>query len=100
MNVSVFKRIVQGRNGISFPVYTAKLTKKTGENVFARCHFNKSCKIPESFPTVIKVEQGDANTSTTTYTGKDGAEHEQLHLWIKNYSSEEHYIDHVLDDFI
>lgn len=109
MNINVFCRKVQGRDGRYFPVYFSTLTKKNGEETKVSIKFRESCGSPDASdcPCIIGVEKVNANLVTKpivlddgTYLTDDNGEVKMSKtLWVSNWEMIGPFIDHSLDEY-
>ena len=105
MQVAIFSRKAQTKEGRTFYTYFGKLTKKDGTEVSANFKFRESCGAPEGArcPMNIVFDKSDANYSEKqeTYTDTEGVEKEVTRktVWISKWSEGEPYVDNSMDDF-
>lgn len=103
MNLTVFGKKKQTKEGKSFTAFVAKMTKLDGSVLTASVKFREECGQPklEECPCNIIVNKEDANLAERTYTRADtGEEAVSYTLWVSKWErSSEPYVDHSLDDF-
>ena len=103
MNLTIFGKKKQTKEGKSFTAFVARMTKKDGSTITASVKFREDCGQPklEECPINIIVDKVNANLVDRTYTRADtGEEAVSYTLWISAWErSKEKYVDHSLDDF-
>ena len=103
MQVTVFGKKKQTKDGKTFTAFVAKLTRKDGSEITASVKFREDCGQPklEETPCNIVINKKDANLVTQTYTREDTGEDALSYtLWVSKWErSKEAYVDHSLDDF-
>lgn len=96
MRITVFKKVVDGRNG-KFPVYSTRLNKVDGSTLYARVRFAR-CEVPPEFPCIIDVDKTKANLSSEAWE-KNGKSGTNWTLWVNEWHATElKYHDSSLDD--
>lgn len=107
MEVLVFAKKRQTKDGKNFTAYVTRLAKKDGTEVTAGVRFREECGSPtaDECPCYILVDKSKANLSTRTYEITDEetgeiTETESKTLWVTAWKkSEKVYRDTSLDEF-
>lgn len=103
MEITVFAKKRETKDGKSFYSYIATLTKKSGEKLTASIKFREECGNPKAdqCPMNIIVDKADANLSekvigTNRETGEVLLGHT---MWVSKWKPGSKYVDHSLDDY-
>lgn len=102
MQITIFAKKRQTKEGKSFFTYLSTLTKRNGEEVPIQVKFREDAGQPkgENCPCNIIVEKADANLTRRTYTDSETAEiRESNVLWVSAWKPGDAYVDHSLDDY-
>lgn len=102
MNISVFAKNRETKDGKKFTSYISKLLKKDGSELTVSVKFREECGAPEKAkcPCVISVDKNKANLSKReTVDTSTGEIVTFFTLWVNNWKYVGEYIDHSLDDF-
>lgn len=103
MQVTIYAKKRNTKEGKVFYSYITKLTKKDGSEVTTGVKFRDECGAPkpDQCPCNIVLEKGDCNFSTKNLTDEETGEVLQSNtLWVNNWTKGEEYIDHSMDDFV
>lgn len=105
MQITIFAKRRNTKEGKTFFQYIATLTRKDGTTETVRVAFrdadgdNKPPK-PDSCPRNIVFDKHDSNMATNKYTDTNTGEiKERKTLWLTNWSEGEPYVDHSMDDY-
>ena len=102
MEIAIFAKKRQTREGKHFYSYITVLTRKDGTDQAMSVKFRESCPLPkpENCPMYINVERGNANIATRDYTREDTGEKVTSYtLWVNDWTPGREYEDHSLDEF-
>ena len=102
MQITVFAKRRQTKEGKTFFNYLSTLTDREGKQIPCQVKFRDSAGTPkpEMCPMNIIFNKGDANMTTREYTDPETAEIRKAHvLWISAWNEGETYVDHSLDNF-
>lgn len=110
MDITVFSKKRNTKDGRTFYSYLGSLTKKDGTILVATIKFRDNVIPPDpaGCPCNICVEKSNANLSSkkfarlvTDVTTGELIKEEALSytLWVNDYSVGDPYVDHSLDDF-
>ena len=105
MEVLVFAKKKETKDGKKFLTYLTTLHKKDGTEVKATIKFGETCVAlkQDETPCYISVEKADANLSTKKYKKEvNGIVEEgvQNTLWVNKYTKmDKQFVDTSLDDF-
>lgn len=101
MEISIFAKKRQTREGRTFYTYLSTLTKKDGSAIPCSVRFQKGQEPkPELCPCNIIVNKTDCNLSSKKFFREETGEFFDSHtLWVNAYKySETPYEDHSMDD--
>lgn len=102
MELSIFAKKRQTRDGRIFHVYLTTLTRKDGSTVGAAVKFGNGCDAPDpaACPCNIIVDKENANFSSKHVLNEaTGEVIERNTLWVNQYAAGSEYVDHSMDDF-
>lgn len=102
MQITVFAKKKNTKEGKIFYTYLTTLTKKDGTEEMIEVKFREDAgnPKPENCPLNVICEREDANISKKAYKREDTGElAERKTLWISAWSEGEPYIDTSLDDY-
>lgn len=102
MELSIFAKKRNTKEGKIFYSYLTTMTKKDGTELTVSVKFRDECGAPkpESCPVNIVVEKNDANLASKDFTNEESGETGKLYtLWVSNWAEGSPYVDHSLDDF-
>lgn len=103
MELTIFAKKRETKEGKGFYSYITTLKKKSGETITASVKFREECGNPKAdqCPMNIIVEKADANLATKVIgTNHDTGEALLGHsLWVSKWKPGSKYVDHSLDDF-
>ena len=102
MQITIFAKKRNTKEGKVFYTYLTKLTKKDGTEVTASVKFRDECGSPkpDQCPCNIVLEKADCNFTTKTSIDEETGEMRSNHtLWVNNWTKGEPYVDHSMDDF-
>lgn len=102
MELAIFSKKRQTREGKSYNIYVARMTKKTGEVIPVRVKFREDAGNPkaESCPMNIIIKKEDCNLAQTEYVREDTGEVGTSYtLWVSRWERGSDYIDTSLDEF-
>lgn len=103
MEITVFAKKRNRKDGKTFFSYLARLTKKTGEVITATVRFRDTAPVmkPETCPCIIIVDKTNCQFSSKLITADNGKEYISNTLWIADYAkSDKPYIDTSMDEFM
>ena len=101
MEISIFAKRKQTKEGRVFHTYLSTLTKKDGSAIPCVVRFQKGAEPkPELCPVNILVDKKDCNLSAKKYFREETGEFFDAYtLWVNAYKiSENPYVDHSMDD--
>ena len=102
MKIDVFGKKRTTKDGKKFYIYSTKLKKKDGTEVYTQVKFREECGNPKKVPCTIEFDKKNANYSehNEIYADAEGniVNNIRRELWISNYT-ESDYIDTSMDDF-
>ena len=102
MNVTVFAKKRQTKEGKTFYVYIGTLKKKDGTEESVTVKFREDCGQPDpkKCPVNIVFDKANANLSNRDFIREDTGEVINIKtLWINSWQEGGPYVDHSLDDF-
>ncbi len=104
MEISIFAKKRQTKEGKSFYQFLTTLTRNDGTTETMRVAFRaidgNDMPKPESCPRNITFDKTDANIAVTKYTDNQTGEiKERKTLWVSRWESGSQYVDHSLDDY-
>lgn len=103
MEISIFAKRRQTKDGRTFYTYLTTLTKKDGTEVRAVAKFNLdrcSAPKPENCPCNIIVDKANCNFNSRRVVNQATGEIiESNTLWIEQYAMGSEWEDHSMDDF-
>lgn len=102
MQITIFAKRRQTREGKTFFNYLSTLTNRDGVDIPVQVKFREGCGQPkaELCPMNIIFDKASANLSTREYTDSTTAEVRQSRvLWVSEWAQGEEYVDHSLDNF-
>lgn len=103
MQIVVFAKKRNTKEGKVFYTYLTKLTKKDGTEITSAVKFRDDCGVPrpETCPCNLIIEKGDCNFSTKATTNEETGEIITSNtLWVNQWSVGDPYVDHSMDDFV
>lgn len=102
MELTIFGKKRQTKEGRSFMSYLTTLTKKDGEQITVGVKFRESCGVPDHLPIIIEVDKKACNLARNKYgEANDGSPLYSNTLWITEWMDTcKEYVDHSMDDFI
>lgn len=101
MEISIFAKRCQSREGKTFYKYLSTLTTRTGERWPVQVKFREDCGTPkpDQCPMNIVVTKDQCNLSTREYTREDTGEIGKTRtLWLNGWEPGSPYADHSMDD--
>ena len=103
MEISIFAKKRQTKDGRTFYTYLSTLTKKDGTEIPCSVKFNQEtapAPKPENCPCNIIVDKENCNLSSKKYFRESTGEILDTHtLWINQYAAGGEWIDHSMDEF-
>ena len=103
MELTVFAKKRQAKDGRTFYTYISTLVKKTtGESLTTQVKFRESCgqPKPEECPMNIIVDKKNANFTTKELQNEEtGQTIVSNTLWVTDWKKGTEYVDHSMDDF-
>lgn len=101
MELAIFAKRGQTRDGRNFYRYLSTLHKRDGEAVIVTVKFADGAGTPkpEACPMNIEVEKTACNLSSRTYVNEAGEHRDSKTLWVNEWKPGAPYVDHSLDDF-
>lgn len=102
MQITIFAKRRQTKEGKTFFNYLSTLTNHDGVDIPVQVKFREGCGQPkaELCPMNIVFDKADANLTTREYTNPDTAEIRKARvLWVSKWTQGEEYVDHSLDNF-
>lgn len=101
MNLTIFAKRRQTKEGKTFFTYLSTLTNRSGESITVQVKFRDSCgqPKPETCPRCVVVDKSAANLNVKEVTDDNGVTHVRNVLWVSQWSDGGAYVDHSLDDY-
>lgn len=100
MEITVFAKKKQTKQGKTFFTYLTTLKKKDGTEDKMEVKFRDECGVPEKFPVNIIVNKDQCNISKKMKNREDTGEiFEVKTLWITAWSAGSEYVDTSLDEY-
>lgn len=99
VQLTVFAKKRNTKEGREFTSYLAQLTKKDGTTQTMSVKFKDDGPALEDCPMNIEVERSDMNISKRNYETEDGEQAISYTLWVKKWSEGSQWIDSSLDEF-
>ena len=102
MEIGIYAKKRQTRDGRTFYIYLTKLTKKDGEEINARVKFNEAAPgpKPEACPCNIIVDKANCNFNHKRVLDKSTGEvYEQNTLWVNQWAAGSEWVDTSMDEF-
>lgn len=101
MEITVFAKRRNSKDGKTFYQYITTLTKKDGSTETMRvCFRNVDPPKPDSCPRNIIVNRDNSNVALRHYTDPNTGELKSNRtLWVSVWGQGSEYVDHSLDDY-
>lgn len=102
MELAIFSKRRQTKDGKPYFIYIARMVKKTGEVIPCRVKFRDEAGSPraESCPMNIVINKDDCNMAKTEYVREDTGEVGTSYtLWVTKWEKGSDYVDTSLDEF-
>lgn len=102
MEITIFSKKRQTKEGKSFDSFLSRLTKKDGEQITVSVRFREACGQPkgDECPCNIVIEKGQCNMSEREFFNEETGEISKGHtLWITQWKPGSEYVDHSMDEF-
>lgn len=102
MEITIFAKKRNTKEGKLFITYLSTLTKKSGEKETVSVKFKDTCPAPkpEDCPLNIVIEKQNANLSSRMFTNPNNGEVAiSKTLWVTEYTLGGEYVDTSLDDY-
>jgi len=101
MNLAIFAKRRQTKDGKTFFTYLSTLTNRSGETITVQVKFREGCgqPKPETCPRCITVDKKAANLSVREVLDDNGVTHIRNVLWVAAWNDGGAYVDHSLDDY-
>lgn len=103
MEITIYAKKKQSRDGKTFYTYLSTLTRKDGTQQTVQVKFRDEAgnPKPENCPMNIVIDKNDANLSSRDYVREDTGETVRAFtLWVTQYAPGSKFVDHSLDDFV
>lgn len=97
MEINVFGKKKFSKEGREFTVFSTKLPKKDGTEIFANVKFRKEVGEPKTTPCTLILNKADCNLVTKNGVTDEGKEYTNHTLWVSAYEECE-YVDNSLDE--
>ena len=101
MEISIYAKKRQTKDGRTFYVYLSTLRKKDGSEIPCSVKFNKDLTPPkpETCPCNIIVDKEHCNLSSKKFFREETGEILETHtLWVNQYAAGGEFVDHSMDD--
>lgn len=102
MEITIFAKKRNTKEGKQFFSYLTTLHRKDGSDLVAAVKFRDDCDAlpdPKSCPMNIRFDKALANLATREYTREDTGEVAKSYtLWLSGWVPGEEYVDHSMDD--
>lgn len=102
MQMTIFAKKRNTKEGKTFYNYLSTLRKKSGEEVVCRIKFREECGTPkpESCPRIIEVPKEAANYTMKEVTNQETGEIIKTHtIWVARWEAGPEYVDTSMDEF-
>lgn len=102
MEITIFAKKRESKDGRKFTSYLTTLTKKNGDKNTVSVKFREEAGQPDAknCPLNIVVEKADLNMATRNYTVEDTGEVRVAYtLWVSNWKPGKPYVDHSMDEY-
>lgn len=102
MEITIFAKKRESKDGRKFISYLTTLTKKNGDKLTTAVKFREECGQPDAknCPMNIVCEKGDLNLSERNYVMEETGEVRVGYtLWVSKWKPGNPYVDHSMDDF-
>lgn len=102
MEITIFAKKREAKDGRKFTSYLATLTKKSGEKTTVAVKFREDCGAPEpkNCPMNIVCEKKALNMSERNYVDNETGEVRTSYtLWVSEWKQGSPYVDHSMDEY-
>ncbi len=103
MEITIFSKRRETKDGKKFYAYLTTLTRKNGDKLTTSVKFSDACgnPRPEECPLNITFTKNNGNLSVKQFVNPEtGESFDSYTLWIKDWKKSDNvWIDHSLDDF-
>ncbi len=102
MEITIFAKKRETKDGRKFSSYLTTLTKKTGEKQTVAVRFRDECGAPEpkNCPMNIICEKNDLNMAPRNYIDNETGEVRTSYtLWVTKWKQGSPYVDHSMDEY-
>lgn len=102
MEITIFSKKRQTKDGKNFDSFLARLTKKDGSQITASVRFREACGQPkgDECPCNIVIEKGQCNMIEREFFNEETGEiAKAFTLWVTDWERGSEYVDHSMDDF-
>lgn len=101
MEITIFSKKRQTKEGRTFYNFITTLTSKDGTERTMQVKFREEGGVPkpEQCPMNVVLEKQDCNISKRKYKDKDGLECEAFTLWVSRWNPGSEYVDHSTDEY-
>lgn len=102
MEITIYAKKKQSREGKTFFTYLSTLTRKDGTQQTVQVKFRDEAgnPRPENCPLNIRFDKASANLSSRDYERDDTGETVRSYtLWITQWEEGSKFVDHSLDEF-
>ena len=102
MEITIFAKKREAKDGRKFTSYLATLTKKSGEKQTVAVKFREDCGAPDAknCPMNIVADKKNLNMSERNYVDAETGEVRTSYtLWVSEWKQGTPYVDHSMDDY-
>ena len=102
MEITIFAKKRESKDGRKFNTYLTTLTKKSGEQLTVSVKFREEAGNPDpkTCPCNIVVEKENLNMAQRNYTVEETGEVRVGYtLWVSSWKPGKPYVDHSMDEY-
>lgn len=102
MEIPVFAKKRNTKEGKVFYTYITRMTKRNGDEITATVKFREECGAPDikKCPCNIIIHKGGCNISKEEYIVEESGEVKEKNiLWVNSWENGSEYVDRSMDEF-
>lgn len=101
MQITIYAKKRQSKDGRNFYTYLTTLPKKDGteETIGVKFTDEAGAPRPENCPMNLVIDRSNANVGKRNYTNEDGEICVSKTMWVKKWMQGDPYVDTSLDEY-